>query len=317
MNPRRRAGLVTVTFNSESVIDDFLSSYLASQASSDDELLLYVVDNASADGTLDRIAQRQTDGVRILALGQNTGVAHGNNQGASAAVADGCDVVIFINNDVTFEPAMVDALVAGVAVDRVVVPLIEATDPVGTIWFSEGLIHRRRAFAVEHRGMGESVLDVPGHPSGRTTGYAPTCCMAVAVETLLAVGPMDEDFFVYGDDVDFCLRLAAAGAEIQLRDDLRLLHKASSLTGGTLGAFGCFHVTRGQVLLSRKHAGILGQLWAYGYLLAYIGARWATRRDSSLMARRRVVGGVSGLRARLRNPGARPLRPRAHSRTAA
>jgi GT2 family glycosyltransferase len=317
MDSRNTVGLVTVTFNSASVIDDFLDSYLAAAARSVHDLRLYVVDNASADGTLARIAARRTDGVRVLALDENTGVARGNNKGAGAAMADGCDILVFINNDVTFDADMLDDLVAEVDAGRVIVPMIEATAPPGTVWFSEGLVHARRGYAVEHRGMGDPMPAVSRGRSARSTGYAPTCCMAVAVKTLLAVGPMDEDFFVYGDDVDFCLRLAAHGNEIQVREDLRLLHKASSLTGGTLGAFGCFHVTRGQVLLARKHADVLQRLWAYGYLLAYILARCLVRRDSLPMTRRRVAGFVSGLRAQLRAPAPRAWEDRLRHRAAA
>ena len=91
--------MVTVTYNSESVLGEFLDS-LAAQTHQ--KFILYVVDNASKDQTLE-ITQRRTDlSVIIIANAENLGVAEGNNQGILAAVEDGCECVLFLNNDTVF-----------------------------------------------------------------------------------------------------------------------------------------------------------------------------------------------------------------------
>lgn len=297
----RRVALVTVTYNSESVVDDFLASYVESLRNSADVLHLFVVDNASSDETLARIERNSADAITVIRCADNQGVARGNNVGIQAALRAGYDVVILINNDVTFPSDLPSRLADQVSAECVVVPLIEATEPPGTLWFATGSVSRYRAFAVTHHQMGTPVTHLTSLDRARHMEYAPTCCMAIAAATLQKVGLMDPDFFVYGDDVDFCLRLDREGVRIRLCADVRLLHKASSLTGGVGGLFGSFHDTRAKVILSRKYLSAPRRLFAYAYALAYMVGRLLLKKDSFVVAGRRLSGFRSGLSAPLTN----------------
>ena len=74
-------------------------------------IVLYVIDNASTDDTK-KILDLEID-PRLVVINNydNLGVAKANNQGILKAIEDGCDQVLIINNDVEFEPALIDKLI--------------------------------------------------------------------------------------------------------------------------------------------------------------------------------------------------------------
>src|SRR6185369_1902431 len=107
-----KVGAVTVTYNSSAVLNDFLSSFLHQ---SYQDLRLYIVDNASTDDTLTQVARVASPGICVIANAENVGIATGNNQGIHAALEDGCDSILLMNNDTAFGPDLVGKLVSGIS----------------------------------------------------------------------------------------------------------------------------------------------------------------------------------------------------------
>src|SRR5581483_1554712 len=110
-----KIGVVTVTFNSEQVLQDFLSS-LRGQTHSD--YRLYVVDNASTDGSIDYLMKHMPPRSALLRNAENVGFAAATNQGVRDAMEDGCDAILAINNDVIFGPDLRERLVNGLCRHR-------------------------------------------------------------------------------------------------------------------------------------------------------------------------------------------------------
>jgi GT2 family glycosyltransferase len=89
-------GIVTVTFNSASVIEGFMDSVLKQTGA---KFILYVIDNASSDDTLNRLSEYQDPRIVVIPNQINVGVAEGNNIGIRAALNRGCTFVLFLNNE--------------------------------------------------------------------------------------------------------------------------------------------------------------------------------------------------------------------------
>ena len=81
-----KIGLVTITYNSEKVIEYFLECVLKQ---THNNLQLYVVDNASTDSTLPIIEKEEDSRLKVIKNESNLGVAKANNQGIKRAIADG------------------------------------------------------------------------------------------------------------------------------------------------------------------------------------------------------------------------------------
>lgn len=294
-----RVGLVTVTYNSGSVLSDFLDSF-ASLSGVDARL--YVVDNNSTDGTPERLKAIRDPKVSVILNEDNAGIAIGNNQGIEAARVDSCDWILLINNDTLFDPDFVSRLV-GTASDRglkIVSPLIAATEPPGSDWYSDGKIHAWRAMQAKHVGMGDTLRAPIGDPY--VVDYASTCALLVHPSVFEAVGLMDPVYFVYGDDVDFCLRATRAGFDYHVEPRAVLVHKASSLTGEFTGPFAARWISRNWVVVARRHATKLQLLTGAVFIGAWTVARLLTRRDSLKVTRWRVAAFLEGSRVDLSVP---------------
>lgn len=270
-------GVVTVTYNSSSVLPDFLDS-IRSQRGVD--LRIYAIDNNSSDDSVAQLEAAEIQSLHIVANDRNEGVAEANNQGILAALAEGCDWVLLLNNDTVFDGDLVAVLVdeaqrSGLSL---LTPLIEGSDPPGTIWFQDGKYAPAQGFRTTHPGEGAPMASAP--KSLTPTQFAPTCCLLVRSEVFSHIGLMDPDYFVYFDDVDFAIRANRAGIRYWLTPRVTLLHKASTLTGGPESPFAIKWGSRNWVLITRKNHRGVGRLWCYAVIYVRSFARFASRRGT-------------------------------------
>jgi len=241
-------GVVTVTYNSGGVIDEFMMSILKQTYA---DFILYIVDNASPDDTLRRLAEYRDDRIVPIPNEVNTGVAEGNNIGIRAALKDGCGFVLLINNDTVFEPNLISKLTDGLREHKcdMVVPKILFFDDPTKIWCAGGYFNALRGTG-SHFGLGRK--DDGRFDLARAVGYSPTCCMLIKREVFDRVGLMDSSYFLYFDDTDFCLRAYRSGVKLWYLSSARLRHKVSSLTGGT-SIVTIRYITRNHVYYMLKH----------------------------------------------------------------
>jgi GT2 family glycosyltransferase len=69
------------------------------------------------------------------------------------------------------------------------------------------------------------------------TGYASGCCFLAKRGTFEAVGMLDESYYMYSEDADWCMRVRRAGFRIMYEPRARVWHKVSVSAGGHLSAF--------------------------------------------------------------------------------
>jgi GT2 family glycosyltransferase len=220
-------GVVTVTFNSASVIKDFMDSLLKQTQA---EFVLYIIDNASTDETLRLLAKYKDLRIVVVRNSTNVGVAEGNNIGIRAALKDGCMSVLLINNDTVFDSCLLSQLSEGLLrhASHMAVPKIFYFDEPDRIWCAGGFFSRIRGSA---RHFGVNRKDNGQFDQPRAVTYGPTCCMLIKKEVFERIGLMDANYFVYFDDTDFCYRAWQAGINLFYISSARLFHKVSSLAG--------------------------------------------------------------------------------------
>ena len=140
----KKIGIVTVLYNSETVLDDFFST-LALQSYK--TFVLYIVDNKSPDNSLAKakeLASQNDFETVFIENPQNDGVAKGNNLGIEKALADGCDYVLLSNNDVVLYEDTIKNLLFATEHNNVLVtvPKILIYDN-KNIWFAGGELNFR------------------------------------------------------------------------------------------------------------------------------------------------------------------------------
>jgi GT2 family glycosyltransferase len=287
-----KVGVVTVTYNSEKVIDAFMECMLKQDCGN---LILYVIDNSSSDLTMQKVSAYQDPRVVLIANSRNVGVAEGNNQGIRAALEAECDYVLLINNDTEFGSSLISALRADCCKYQcdMIVPKIMYYDRPEVLWYAGGGLSRVRATGF-HYGVGcrdTGQFDIPCQ-----VDYAPTCCMLIHREVFKRVGLMDARYFVYFDDTDFCFRARRCGQKLYYSPSQQLFHKVSSLTGGGETEFSIVYITRNHVYYIAKNLGWLPCVFYLPLYQLSITAKLVTRRLSLRGYRASQAGFWDGIR---------------------
>ncbi|WP_420846499.1 glycosyltransferase family 2 protein [Nocardioides solisilvae] len=291
---------MTVTYNSEDVLADFLTSVSELDPV---KTKLFAIDNASKDTTVDVLSTySESRPAEIIRNSGNRGVAFGNNQGIVAALKEGFDWILLINNDTCFNAEAFHSLVreAERVGASIISPFIEAEEPPHSVWYTDAHLYLWRGAKVKHVGMGRPLSAVPRET--KVVSYASTCVLLVHSSVFKNVGLMDPQFFVYGDDVDFAIRARRAGLSLWSTGSAVFFHKASSLTGEYTGPFSTRWITRNWVLACRIHCSRVQQFSALCYMTVWTLARLLVRADPISATTNRVRAFLEGLQLAVFQP---------------
>ncbi len=310
--------VVVVNWNTAGLLQGCLASLPAACAGLACETL--VVDNASRDGSAALVRERFPDAALIEA-GANLGFAGGNNLALPRCRGA---FVLLLNPDTVCPPGSLARLVAfarGRQELGAAGPLL--TDADGRPTISWGFFPAARhhwlgcldpARRLGGRFWGERVVHVParGEPS-RKVDYVAGACLLMPREALARVGALDERFFLYFEETDWCRRAKDAGLAVWYCAEAEIVH----LEGRAAAAVSDFSLRQFQHsyrLFLRKHHGRgrelevrLAQACEYG-LKALLRALAALRGGPDRQMNR-ALARQYGTRARLQFVGRLDPRP--------
>ncbi len=242
-----------------------------------------VVDNGSTDGSLAALAPRFPE-VRFHATGANLRWAGGNNAGLAIALGERADGVLLLNNDTVLEPDCLAELLAAVDAHPeggLFGPTILSWDG-ARVWSAGGDFWPALGWSA-HRGLGRrwDPAAVPARPPGAAerAGYLTGAALYATRACLDRVGLLDEGYYLYGEDADWCLRARAAGLECLYAPRAVMRHRVSG-SSGAASPFKAYHRTRAGLRLAGRHAhGWARATWpaAFPVLLLAQSAAWAAR----------------------------------------
>ncbi|WP_081841390.1 glycosyltransferase family 2 protein [Alicyclobacillus macrosporangiidus] len=256
--------VVIVTYNSIQVLPDCLKSLEETSVSLGLEVIL--VDNCSSDGTWDWLIQYQNSKprlgrVKLIRLHENRGYSYANNRGAEIASGE---ILLLLNPDtivgektieICAESLLDDASIGAVGC-RLLLPngkLDKACRrSLPTLWNSfTRLSGLSMIFPKSHlfSRYNLTYLDQIGN-------YEVECiCGAffmIRKSTYELLHGLDEDYFMYGEDVDLCYRLRRAGYRIYYLGDAVTIHLKGA-NGGKRSALSLQHFYRTMLVYYDKH----------------------------------------------------------------
>lgn len=200
-----------------------------------------LVDNGSSDDSV-ALARRELPEVRVLEMGRNLGFGPALNRAVAEVPGD---PLILLNNDAEPEPRFVEALLDGLGdgVDSVAGVLTQERAP--ELIDSAGVVADATLMGFDYlHGEPVSAAETAPAPLGPTGGAA--LYRRAAFE---AVGGFDERIFLYYEDLDLALRLAAAGGRCHLAAEARAVHAYSaSLGAASAGKYARTGWSRGYML---------------------------------------------------------------------
>jgi len=237
--------IIIVNYRTADLAVDALRSLVAEVAALP-SLKVLVVDNASGDGSVELIgAAIDREGwqawASVLALGRNGGFAFGNNGGIREALrrCAGVEYLMLLNPDTVVRPGAIAELLsfmqahprAGIAGS-----LLENAD--GSAAYSAhnapsplGELEAAARLGPLSRLLRRYAVTPPPRNESHACEWVSGAAMLLRREVLESIGQMDDGFFLYFEEVDFCTRARRAGWSVWFVPASRVVHLEGAATG--------------------------------------------------------------------------------------
>jgi len=250
--------IIIVNYNTKQLTLDCISSVFQSITSYRYEVIL--IDNASSDGSVEAI-QDQFPEVKIISNNENTGFSRANNQGIQIA---GGSYVLLLNSDTVIEATTLDTMIrymethpkVGASGCKLILPDGTLDDackrgfptPLASFYYAFGFSKRHPSDPKYNQYKLTHLDPDQEHVVDCLVG----AFMMVREEVIEQVGGLDEEFFMYGEDIDWCYRIKDAGWKITYYPKTTVIHyKGASSRKKPNKIIYEFH--RAMVLFHRKH----------------------------------------------------------------
>lgn len=231
--------IIIVTHNSSGLIGKCLSSIRENPPSREYEVI--IIDNASSDGTPESIRAEFPE-MRLVVNSDNRGYSRGVNQGISLSSGS---LVLILNPDIIAREDSIDRLMdfmddnpdAGMAGSKLV-------DPDGGYQYSCRSFYTVRALFLRRTVLGkifprakalrEHLLMDYDHEQTREVDWILGACMMVRRKAIDKIGLMDERFFLYFEDVDWCYRMKQHGWKVFYVPGSMMIHAYRRASAGSI-----------------------------------------------------------------------------------
>jgi N-acetylglucosaminyl-diphospho-decaprenol L-rhamnosyltransferase len=277
--------IVLVSWNTRALLLACLDSLPAAVGSLHADV--WVVDNGSADGSVAAVrswrpAEPGTAGlsVHIIENGLNAGFAAANNQ---AIVNSDGRYVLLLNSDTVALPGSIERLVrfadAHPGAGMVGAMLL---NPDGSFQGSFADFPSLSSELLSASGLGRRLFGrwYPNYgptqaQATRRVDYVQGACMLARRAAITQAGLLDEDYFMYNEELDWCLRMRRAGWETWYTPDARIVHYGGQSTRQVRHIM-VQALYRSKVRFFRKHYGRLPAAALQASLVAVLRVKWAT-----------------------------------------
>jgi hypothetical protein len=212
-----------------------------------------VVDNASSDGTKEEV-QKCFPEVEYVLNPTNLRFAGGNNVGIDYTLSKGADYILLLNNDTTVAENFLDELVNTASRNSnigIVGPKMYYHGDPNRIWYAGGKIEWWKGW-LSHIGVRE--IDNGQYDQTKETDFISGCCFLTRREVVDKIGMLDTSYYIYGEDVDWCIRAFRAGYRLMFEPKAKIWHKLSVSTGGHLSWFKNWNKLKSQLRIMFGYA---------------------------------------------------------------
>jgi N-acetylglucosaminyl-diphospho-decaprenol L-rhamnosyltransferase len=265
--PGEKVSVVVVTYDSAEWIERCLASVA--------ELETVVVDNGSRDGTVDLVRSRFPD-ARVIER-ENDGLAAGWNAGIAATDRP---YVLLLNSDawleagaterlVAFADAHPDAAVVGPRLRNPDGSLQRSVRGYPTLWRLATEYFFIRKLAPRSTALNAFYAGGFDHDEVRDAEFLMGACLLVRRVAIDAVGPADEDYFLFSEETDWCFRFRRAGWRVLFYPGAEVTHVGGGSHGGSMFR----EQIRGHLIFLAKHRGLREADRARRLLRASLAAR--------------------------------------------
>lgn len=304
MTSGNAVSVIIVSWNTRDLLEACLASVLSSEGVG--RLDIVVIDNASIDGSLNTVTER-FPAVRTIANPDNRGFAAATNQGIAVTSTP---IILLLNSDTEVAPDAIRALVSALAADPGLGAVgARLVDPDGAVQTSCSRASTAWREAVHVLRL-ERVARGLDYPASTWRSDEPVevdviqgACLMVRREVIDVVGGLDEGYFMYSEETEWCERIRTAGWRLAWVPSATVVHHGAGSTRLVPSEmFARLYASKVRFLRRNRGAGsarafkVALAIAASARLIAAPFALMLRPRDTSL---RRLTADYSRLLARL------------------
>lgn len=258
-----KIGIITINYNHLDDTLELLESLSKAIIPKDLTVKIYVIDNNSIDKP-NAVIEKLHPKIKVINSDQNLGFSGGNNLGINQAIYDGCEILILINNDCIVDKTFYKKLISSSAITDKKIGIFS-----GLIYFAPGF-EFAKSYSKSEIGKviwaAGGFFDYPnvlgsnryvdqvddGKLMASETDFVSGALLITRSEVLMRIGLLDENYFMYLEDVDLCQRAKLAGYQIYFDPQIKIWHKSarSSAIGSSLNDY---FTTRNRLLFGSKY----------------------------------------------------------------
>lgn len=226
-------------------------------------LEIIVVDNASLDGSQEFIRENFPD-VKLICNSENVGFSRANNRGLQECAGE---FILLLNTDTSVMPETIEILMTAIQSN----PELGAVGP--------ALLSEEDRFQVSfgrNVSFGSELLQkvflnpfyriwLRFSSKPRTVGWLSAACLLVRHRVVRDVGFFDENFFLYFEDIDLCVRIRNLGYSLLFYPRARVLHVGGATTADSPFS-SRFQYRKSQIYFYRKHNSKMACIFLRSYL---------------------------------------------------
>ena len=233
-------------------------------------LEIIVVDNGSTNDSVSQISKKFPE-ITLLETGENLGFTGGNNLGMRYACRHGADFVWLLNNDTFVDSNVLSAINAfnnpavGICGSKIYfAPEREfhhdryaKSERGKVLWYAGGNVDWANMYA-SHRGVDE--VDHGQYDETEETAFITGCSMMIKRSVIDRIGFLDDRYYLYMEDLDFCLRATKAGFNLFYVPSSVLWHVNAGSSARPGNPLHEYYFTRNRLLLGFRYASMRTKL---------------------------------------------------------
>lgn len=260
-----KVAIIVINWNKPDMTIDSLSSILKINHQKFN-FKIFLVDNGSSDNSLNLFQEKYSSNpnVEIIETHSNLGFVGGNNAAIKRILKLDFDQILLLNNDVIVDPDFLEYLVKNTSKYQVLGPKIyfapgyeyhleryTAKEKGNVIWFAGGQMDWNNIYG-SHIGVDE-VDKGQRDQINDQVDFLTGCCLLINRQVFEKIGLLDEKFFMYLEDADFCQRAKKSGFKLAYIPQSKIWHinSGSSKSGGDLHNY---FLTRNRLLFGLRYA---------------------------------------------------------------
>ena len=221
-----------------------------------DNYHVFIVENGSTNNSYDILSRYlvESDCARFCTLKkskENLGFSGGNNIGIKEAIEQGYEYVMLLNNDTIVTPDFLNILINNADNKSIVTPRIMYWNEKDKNWYAGGKLSKVLGRAW-HNNIGKKYLKNRDDRCYNVS-FISGCCMLMHVDVIKKIGLLEEKYFLYYEDTEYCWRADDSSVQMKYVGSSVIYHNVSSSTGNNSRLMNYYKI-RNRLYLINDHA---------------------------------------------------------------